>query len=348
MCPLSGQVNSYRYIKIPDNLFSYRSFVTVKMDVNTRDLSIDLSKYKSIKNYDYTRELQNLINRYKKVKLPPYIMLINDSGISIPSNARVYFSKGTVLKMKSSHKTHFDALKIYDVKDVQIYNATIIGDKKTHLGTQGEWAAGIGIRNSTDVIVQYGNISDTWGDGVFIGSENGGVSKNIKVSDLNIDNARRNGISLTSGNNVLVQNVTISNTSGTMPMCGIDIEPSLPEEELINIKFNNITTFNNANVGFSINTNMFSSPNKDYKKKVSILIENHRDYDSPISMGYSIDANDFRYKPTGIIIYKNGISNNSTHSPYWKTSQKKGIKFSVQNFTIKKGNTKKIFHDENF
>ena len=93
ICQFSGQSNLYRYIKTPDNLLSYRSYVPVDMDVNTRDLSIDLSKYKLIKNYNYTIELQNLINKYKKVKLPPYIMLINDSGISIPSMQEFIFQK---------------------------------------------------------------------------------------------------------------------------------------------------------------------------------------------------------------------------------------------------------------
>lgn len=344
---ISCQNSDFAYKTPPTDLLMYKSYVDVDHK-NAIDLTPFLSKKIKISNYDFTDDLQQLILKYKNVILPPYTMFINDKGLSIPKGARIYFSKETVLKMKPTAATHFDMLKIYDVSDVQIYNAKLVGDRKVHKGTTGEWGSGIGIRNSTNVIIRYGKISDTWGDGIFIGSENGGVSTDIKVLDFNIDNARRNGISLTSGNNILVQNITISNTNGTLPMCGVDIEPSLPEEELIAIKFKNIITFNNLNGGFNVNTNMFSSDDKNYNKKVSITIEQHKDYSSKISFAYSIDANNRRYKPSGYILYKDGISNNPGNSVYWKTPQQKNIKFSVENLTIFKENSKKILHDENF
>lgn len=343
----SCQNQDFTYKTPPADLLIYKSYVPVN-NKNAIDLTQFLSKKIKISNYDFTDDLQQLISKYKNVILPPYTMLINDKGLSIPKGARIYFLKETVIKMKPTAATHFDMLKVYDVSDVQIYNAQLVGDRKRHTGTTGEWAAGIGIRNSTNVIIRYGKISDTWGDGIFIGSENGGVSTDIQVLDLNIDNARRNGISLTSGNNILIQNITISNTNGTMPMCGVDIEPSLPQEELISIKFKNIVTFNNLNGGFNVNTNMFSSDEKNYNKKVSITIEKHKDYSSQTSFGYSIDADNRKYKPSGYILYKDGVSSNPKNLVYWKTPQPKNIKVSVENFTIFKENSKKILHDENF
>lgn len=344
---ISCQNSDFVYKRPSAELLMYKSYIAVD-NKNAIDLTPFLSKKNKILNYDFTDDLQQLILKYKNVILPPYTMLINDKGLSIPKGARIYFSKGTVIKMKPTSATHFDMLRIYDVSDVQIYNAKLVGDRKIHTGTKGEWGAGIGIRNSTNVIIRYGNISDTWGDGIFIGSENGGVSTDIKVSDLNIDNARRNGISLTSGNNILIQNITISNTNGTLPMCGVDIEPSLPAEELTAIKFKNIITFNNLSGGFNVNTNMFSNDEINYNKKVSITIEGHKDYSSKISFSYSIDADNRKYKPSGYVLYKDGISNNPGNLVYWKTPQQKNIKFSVENLTIFKENSKKILHDENF
>lgn len=345
---VNGHATPYTYQSPPASLLSYKGFVEVKMEAGTVDISSALATAQRSKNFDYTQTLQTLINKYKKVRLPGVQMFINDNGLSIPSGARIYFSKGTVLKMLPSRKTHFDALKIYDVQDVQIYNAVIEGDKLEHLGNTGEWAAGIGLRNAQNVVLKYGSVKNTWGDGVFIGSESGGVSRNITLSNFNIDNARRNGISITSGIDVLVSQVTISNTAGTAPECAVDIEPSLPSEELKNIQLTDVITFNNRNGGINVNTNALSSHTTNHRKVVSITIDRHRDYQSNYSFGYSIEAEGARFQPSGVVLYRDSYSENPRAYYYWKTPQKKTINYQVKNFRGIMGNAQKSINDQNF
>lgn len=330
-----GQSVLYTYQLPPATVLSYQKFIEVNTEVGTIDLGPALATAQRNKNYDYTEILQSLINKYKKVRLPGIKMLINDKGLSIPTGARIYFSNGTVLKMKPSAKTHFDALKIYDVQDVQIYNAVIEGDKPEHLGKTGEWAAGISLRNAENVILKYGSIKNTWGDGIFIGSESGGVSRNISLSYFNIDNARRNGLSITSGIDVNVNHLTISNTTGTAPSCGIDIEPSLYAEELQRIALSDITTFNNATAGLAINTGNFETNEQKKRKEVTIQIKNFTDIGSWRGIVTSLNSNNRQVIPYGTIDFQNILlKDNVTLDYFFATANKFNLKLSFSGYRI--------------
>src|SRR5690242_19873414 len=82
-------------------------------------------------------------------------------------------------------------------------------------------------------------------------------SNNIFIDGAWIDNNRRNGISVIDGNNIKISNSVISNTNGTLPMSGIDIEPNNGFGELKNINIENVTTFNNSKFGILISLAFF-------------------------------------------------------------------------------------------
>ena len=54
--------------------------------------------------------------------------------------------------------------------------------------------------------------------------------------------------------NLRVINSTFSNTSGTLPAAGLDIEPDHPNYQLVNISFEDCSFIANAGGGISINT----------------------------------------------------------------------------------------------
>lgn len=339
------QSPSFQYINPAGSVTSFSKYAPVSTG-NAVDVSKELYKVRGSENKDCTVQLQALINKYKKVVLPNRLMLINDSGILIPSGAEIYFQPNSKIKMLPSAKTHFDILKLYDCTNVKIYNAVIEGERKQHRGTGGEWAAGIGIRNADNVIIQNVKITDTWGDGIFIGSESGGVSKNIFITNADIDYARRNGLSVTSGQNVHLKNFLISNTFGTAPMCGVDIEPSLPQEFLTGIVLENFITFNNENSGMNVNTSVLEDTTP---RKVDITISNHRDVRSSIAFSYSINAvNKGSDKITGRVQYRNAVWDSPRRMEYWKTPNKKKVKVVLQNVTIQSKGGQKKFSDENF
>lgn len=313
--------------------------------------------YSKAGNVDYTKIIQAVLNEYDFVVFPDFPVLINDNGLYLKSNSKIYFQKNSKIittpsiaekKDLENIKNWYDIIRVYNKKNIEIFGANIVGDRKQHKGNKGEWGAGIAIKNSENIKIYNAKISNTWGDGIFVGSEDGGISKNIYIYNSIIDEARRNGISITSGLNVYVDSTLISNTHGTDPSCGIDIEPSWYKDIIENINLTNIYTYNNANTGIAINTNAFSSNERDYKKYISIRILRHKDYQSNVSFGYSIDALNTKYKPKGNIIYKDSYSENPRWNYYWKTPQNKSIIYSVQNFNGVKGNSKKTINDENF
>ena len=99
---------------------------------------------------------------------------------------------------------------------------SIIGDKHTHLGTDGEWGMGIRFHGATNSSVRGLTIKDCWGDCIYVG----GNSKNVTIENCWLDHGRRQGISVTKADDVIIKNCKISNVSGTKPEYAIDLEPN--------------------------------------------------------------------------------------------------------------------------
>ena len=59
-----------------------------------------------------------------------------------------------------------------------------------------------------------------------MGAGNGNLySQGVTIKNVTVNNAYRNGISVISAKNLLIDNCTIVNTAGTLPKDGIDFEP---------------------------------------------------------------------------------------------------------------------------
>lgn len=101
-------------------------------------------------------------------------------------------------------------------------NGSIIGDKHTHLGHEGEWGMGIRFRGAINATVTGLTIKDCWGDCVYVG----GNSKNVLIENCVLDHGRRQGVSVTKADGVTIKNCKISNVSGTKPEYAIDVEPN--------------------------------------------------------------------------------------------------------------------------
>lgn len=98
----------------------------------------------------------------------------------------------------------------------------IIGDKEEHLGTEGEWGMGVHIERGKNIEISNIRIEDCWGDCIYVG----GKAKDIIIYNCNIRNGRRQGISITSANNVRIKKCRIKDVGGTPPSYAIDIEPN--------------------------------------------------------------------------------------------------------------------------
>lgn len=240
---------------------------------------------------DYTAYIQKGINEHTNIVFPDFPLLINKSGLSLKSNSKVIFSKQSSLQLAPNDQGSYAVLKIFNLIDVDLYFPQIIGDRKGHLGSSGEWGMGISIRSSSNIRIFNPKISECWGDGIYIADDGKTVSENISVYYAQLDFNRRNGISIISAKNLNIENAVISNTSGSMPMSGIDIEPNTSDNRLESIVIQNPITFNNSSAGILISLPRLPG---HLQKTADINIVNHIDDQS--SIGFYLGGNFANYK----------------------------------------------------
>ena len=121
------------------------------------------------------------------------------------------------------------------VRDVEISGGRIQGDRDGHLGDTGEWGHGIALYGATRVTVRDIHVSRCWGDGIAIGGKK--ARKTDKVPEPSEDivlvnvistGNRRQALTIGHSRGVRVYDSQFSDTAGTMPQCGIDLEADPP------------------------------------------------------------------------------------------------------------------------
>lgn len=358
----SCQEPDFKYKDLPKSMSSmYNSRKTSLKNDNTLyyDLALSLPKnYSRNGDVDYTEIIQKVLNEKRNVKFPNFPVLINSKGLFLKSNSKLFFQPQSVVRAKADNtpktdteniKDWYDIIRIYNVENVTLFNPKIVGDRKTHVDNKGEWGAGIGIRNSKKISVYNSDIKDTWGEGIFVGSEDGGYCEDINIKDAKVDFARRNGIAVTSGRNVFLDNILVSNTYGTSPMFGIDIEPSWHKDIIENVNLKNIITSNNYNGGLYVVLFGFSTDDVKYKRNVTINIDNYfsDDYQYPFGLLTSKDKK--KYEPVGTVNVTNGNWKSMKNGFVDLQNDNKQIKLNIKNIsTTDNKDAKKVFNKKNF
>lgn len=121
-------------------------------------------------------------------------------------------------------------LLIQRVQDVKVTGGRIVGERDRHLGTTGEWGHGIAIYGGVRVAIRDLRIERCWGDGISIGGKKSSKTQLNPSADIEIANVhcignRRQGLSVGRSRRVWVHDCTFTDTGGTPPSAGIDVEP---------------------------------------------------------------------------------------------------------------------------
>ena len=232
-------------------------------------------------NIDNKKNLQNLVRLSSEdIKNNIYVeggsFYSSKKGclLDLKSNTEVCFSNASI-NILDNDDIRECIIQVYDKSNVSLYNIKLVGDFKTHKFSSeksDEWNHGIKIAGSSNVNVINANISYCVGDGIDIidSYDAHNVPKNIIIKDCILDNNGRQGISIESGDTVLVNHCIITNTSRikhVYPGAAIDIEP-WRDTSLDNIHISHCEMYNNAS---SINVYLafLTEPDKDR----NILIE---------------------------------------------------------------------------
>ena len=139
--------------------------------------------------------------------------------LAIPSNTEVVMNGEVIME-----PNRFAVYDVFTIEGNNIFihgTGTVRGDKFTHLGDKYEWGMGISILKCHNVRVYDLRIEQCWGDCIYIDE----YSTNIHINNCILDNGRRQGISVISGDEILIENCYISNVFGIAPQYAIDVEP---------------------------------------------------------------------------------------------------------------------------
>mgnify|MGYP003872245961 CR=1 FL=1 len=212
--------------------------------------------------------------------------------INLRSNQEIVFEKGVIVEAKEgAFLGRGDCLFLAALQK----NITVIGygavlrmrklDYTKPPYEKAEWRHALSIRSCENVRVFGLTLASSGGDGIYLGVAKHGVpNSNIHIKDVVCIDNYRQGISVISAENVLMENVVMRDTSGTPPMAGIDFEPNDPTEVLSNIVMRNCTVQNNSGDGFAFYLHNLNSTSRP----ISIRLEGCRSIGNRRSVSISV------------------------------------------------------------
>jgi hypothetical protein len=260
---------------------------------------------------DNTSAIQALLNRtdLPTIYFPKPSISYRLSTISLRSNKTLIFEDGSVVEGLGNLSESQKMIFMYQVQNVTIKGHNVIFRDLKENYTSGQFRHIFSMEGVTNVLIDGISANNSGGDGFYIGTGmQKRYSENVKLINIVADNNRRQGISIISGKNIEINNATLSNTSGTSPSAGLDIEPNKSDEILEGIRIRNVITRNNAGAGITCNLNSIANTDRN----VDIVISNHLDEGSY----YGFCVTNANGNLSGSIIVNN---------PVWKNSIRNGF-----------------------
>jgi len=179
--------------------------------------------------------------------------------LRLRSNMHLQMAPAATLRAIANDLERSHVIKVWRANNVRITGGQIVGERAGHRGTTGEWGYGINIQASNNVSVVGTHVSDCWGDGIWIGGigRRAGVvvSTNVTLDRVVSTNNRRQGLSIGPVRGVTVTRSTFSDTHGTKPQAGVDIEPQ-GQGPARDITFSDCTITGNQGSGMEIHSNV--------------------------------------------------------------------------------------------
>ena len=168
---------------------------------------------------------------------------------------------------------------------------------------RSQWRFALRLHSVRNVTVENMSFISSGGDGILVSGSGEGeyCSRNVTIRNCVCDDNHRQGISVISAENLLVENCVFKNTSGTPPQAGVDIEPDNNRQRLVNVVFRHCVTSGNAGKGLELYLQKLDSTSAP----VSVLFDRCRsvgDYTSAAVHGGCLRESDF---PKGVVEYRN-------------------------------------------
>ena len=196
------------------------------------------------------------------------------------SKQELFFEPGAELvAKKGAFRDRNDVLIAFQTaEDVKIsgYGACIRMHKSDYMKkpyASSEWRHALSFLSCRRVTVEGVAIRDSGGDAIYIGRMKGSnlrYCEDVTVRDVICDGNNRQGISVISVRNLLVERCRLNNTSGRPPEAGIDFEPNSHLDSLAGIVVRDCEMNGNKGDGIDLAFHKLRSSSAP----VDILLEN--------------------------------------------------------------------------
>lgn len=178
-------------------------------------------------------------------------------GIVLTENQTLIMDPEAVLRViPNGYSEDYHAIYAFGRNNIIISGGQIIGDREKHNGNKGESGHGIQIDACTNVYISDVEISECWGDGIWLGASSAPgnpSSDGITLENCNLHHNRRNNLSITDANNVTIDRCQFNyagGKGGTDPQFGVDIENNYRPTQ--HVKISNSTFKGNTKASMGI------------------------------------------------------------------------------------------------
>jgi hypothetical protein len=193
----------------------------------------------------------------------------NINPLSFPNNSSVFVDAGVTVTANSGYA---DGVRMLNISSSNVTitgagAATSVFHMRKAEYTSGEQRHCMNVVGASNVTISGISCNDSGGDGLYLGS-----STNVTIQDCIFNNNRRQGSSITGGvNHVYYLRDHFTNTTGTAPQSGIDIEPNDPGGFLLDVNIQDSYTDGNAGDGLMISPWLMNATSKP----ISITVLRH-------------------------------------------------------------------------
>jgi hypothetical protein len=237
---------------------------------------------------DATASLQSSLDSGARVVLVPAMgRPWITRPLSIRSGTTLILEEGVEILAKKGEfrKNNSSLLTLGDVEDVTIYGygariAMRKDDYRHEPYEKGEWRHAVAMYGCSRVTLLGLTAESSGGDGVYLGR--GGrqtYNRDVVLRDLLLRDHYRQGVSVISAQDLLIERVEMSFTEGTLPSSGIDFEPNYADERLVRCVLRNCVIHSNSGPGICAVLKKMDGSSED----VEIRVEDSFVAGSPVS-----------------------------------------------------------------
>ena len=162
-----------------------------------------------------------------------------------------------------------------------------------------EWRYALSLLGAVRIRVENMSFVSSGGDGICLGRP---TCRDVTIRRCRFIDNHRQGISVCSATNLLIEDCVIKGTRGTAPSAGIDFEPDRPSGNIVNCTVRNCVIEGNAGKGID----MFLHNQTGKSNPIGIGIENCKISGNACGTAITLGGDDFeRNPPRGSIVFSN-------------------------------------------